>query len=86
MTLFDRQSSTSISGYKQCNKCGDIFPAQQEEYGLCPVCATVERSMFQRVNNAMRFGEKLQPEDLARRCSVNVDIIYRWINEGRFGS
>jgi hypothetical protein len=82
MTLFN--TTTTKTGFMQCKSCSVIFPAYEQEHGLCKSCAGVERAMFQKVNGTMRFGERVQPEELAKRCSISVDKIYQWINEGRF--
>jgi hypothetical protein len=53
--------------------------------GICKDCWDKDEELFNRARAAMRFGEKLLPEDLSAKTGIDMKHIQRWTNQGRFG-
>lgn len=54
-------------------------------FGICPDCWEKDESLYNQARSALRFGEKVFPEELSAKTGIEIRHIQRWIRQGRFG-
>jgi len=64
--------------------CGGLM-SPPTSTGVCKDCWDKDEEMFNKARAAMRFGEKLLPEDLSAKTGIDMKHIQRWTSQGRFG-
>ncbi len=68
----------------KCEMCGSLMSGFTST-GVCGDCWSKDEEMFQKVRAAMKFGQKVFPEELAGKTGVDIKHINRWMQQGRFG-
>jgi hypothetical protein len=68
----------------KCGMCSKITPTNTLT-GVCKECFEEDERLFNRARNAMSFGEKITPAELAGKTGISIHHINRWITRGRFG-
>ena len=77
----------SILQGKKLNQCGlcNCLLATTNIRGVCSDCWEKDDELFDKVRNAMKFGEKFAPDVLAEKTGVEMKHFQRWTRLGRFG-
>ena len=68
----------------KCEICGDLM-AGGVTAGVCKECWDKDEEMFQKVKSAIKFGQKVLPDELAAKTGIELKHINRWAQNGRFG-
>lgn len=75
----------SDSADRKLSKCGicNTMLADKPPSGVCSSCFDYDQELFDRVKKALRYGERITPEELANRTGVDAKHIKRWTSLGR---
>lgn len=68
----------------QCQLCGGLMSSPTST-NVCGDCWDKDEQLFNKARSAMRFGEKLLPEELSLKTGIDLKHIQRWASQGRFG-
>ncbi len=68
----------------KCEVCGTLMGGFSST-GVCADCWDKDEQMFQKVRGAMKFGQRLLPDELSTQTGVEIKHINRWMQQGRFG-
>jgi hypothetical protein len=68
----------------KCEMCGTLMTGNVST-GVCQDCWDKDEEMFQKVKSAIKFGQRVLPDELATKTGVELKHINRWIQQGRFG-
>ncbi len=67
----------------KCDLCGTLISGQVAS--VCKDCWDKDEEMFQKVKSAIKFGQRVLPDELASKTGVDLKHINRWAQQGRFG-
>ncbi len=68
----------------KCELCGALISGQVSS-AVCKDCWDKDEEMFQKVKSAIKFGQRVLPDELASKTGVDIKHINRWAQQGRFG-
>ncbi len=68
----------------KCDLCGSLISGGVGS-SVCRDCWDKDEEMFQKVKSAIKFGQKVLPDELAAKTGIDVKHINRWVLNGRFG-
>lgn len=70
----------------KCEVCGSLMPGHLSSgSGVCQDCWDKDEEMFQKAKGAIKFGQRVLPEELSSKTGIDLKHINRWIAQGRFG-